>query len=89
MNICFVSICQFDEYTGGIDRVSCILAREFLQAGHKVFSCYSKIGNRKLHCGLSEFQLPSREVLSDINITYLHNFIKDIDDEVKKFEEMK
>ena len=79
MNICFVSICQFDEYTGGIDRVSCILAREFLQAGHKVFSCYSKIGNRKLHCGLSEFQLPSREVLSDINITYLHNFINEYD----------
>lgn len=73
MNICFVSNCQFNEYTGGIDRVCVSLIKEMHKRGHRIVCVYGKasIGN------VIEFvlnkQLPNTNINSDENIDFLKN----------------
>lgn len=73
MNICFVSNCQFNEYTGGIDRVCVSLIKEMHKRGHRIVCVYGKasIGN------VIEFvlnkQLPNPNINSEENIDFLKN----------------
>ncbi len=75
MNICFVSVCRFNEFTGGVDRVSCILAREFIKEGHNVFSLYSKEGLRQDDIKIKEHSLPATDVDSEANVAFVHGYI--------------
>lgn len=73
MNICFVSNCQFNEYTAGIDRVCVSLIKEMYKRGHRIVCVYGKasIGN------IIEFvinkQLPDLNINSEENIDFLKN----------------
>lgn len=78
MKILFLSVCQFDEFSGGIDRVCCLLSREFIRRGHKIVYIYSNNsvqGYPAKGCeGEGQYQFPY-VIWDDRNIAFFSDII--------------
>lgn len=78
MNICFLSVCQFDEFAGGVDRVCCILSREFIRRGHQIVYVYgnpSRSAYPSVGCeGNGQYQFPYT-IWDDRNISFFSDII--------------
>ncbi len=76
MNICFTSYHSIDPLSGGIERVSYNLAREFIARGHKVVNVYSALkGTPASDCG-EHIQLPGEDIFSPGNVEFLHGILE-------------
>ena len=78
MTICFLSTCQFNEFAGGLDRVCCLLSREFIRRGYRliyVFGLPSKLEHPADGCeGDGQYQFPYT-IWDDRNITFFSELI--------------
>ena len=74
--ICFISNCQFNKHTGGIDRVCFYLIEELYRRGYEIVCCYSKesIGDKIDY--VKNYKLPNIEVYSEENISFMEKLIK-------------
>ena len=79
MTICFLSTCQFNEFTGGMDRVCCLLSREFIRRGYRliyVFGIPSQLGHPAEGCdGDGQFQFPYT-IWDDRNIAFFSELVR-------------
>ena len=76
MHICFISPCQFNEFTGGIDRVCCQLIREFSRAGMRLSSAFLQKSTNGGVAGVSHYLFPSSNNAADPqNVEFLHKLI--------------
>lgn len=78
MNVCFISVCQFNEFSGGVDRVCCQLSRELIRRGYRfvyVFSNASVLGHPSDGCeGEGQYQFPFT-IWDDRNIAFFSEVI--------------
>ena len=78
MTICFLSVCQFNEFSGGVDRVCCLLSREFIHRGYHliyVFGNPSALGHPAGGCeGDGQYQLPYK-IEDDRNIVFFSKLV--------------
>ena len=79
MNICFLTVCQFDEFAGGVDRVCCLLIRELLIRSYRVITVYGSPNVQNspaIGCeGDGQYQFPSKTDV-DTNVSYFVDVIR-------------
>lgn len=76
MHICFISPCQFNEFTGGIDRVCCQLIREFSRVGMRLSSAFLQTSTNESVAGVSHHLFPnSNNAGASQNVEFLHQLI--------------
>ena len=73
--ICFISNCQFNKHTGGIDRVCFYLIEELYRRGYEIVCCYSRdsIGDKIDY--VKNYKLPNADVYSEENISFMEELI--------------
>ena len=74
MNICIFSHGYFSKLRGGTESVTLILAKEFVNAGHKVYliSTGDSIEDDKIE--ENQYFLPKADVASSQNIDFVNTF---------------
>lgn len=79
MTLCFLSVCQFNEFAGGLDRVCCLLSREFIRRGYRliyVFGIPSQLGHPAEGCeGDGQYQFPYT-IWDDKNINFFSELVR-------------
>lgn len=76
MHICFISPCQFNEFTGGIDRVCCQLIREFSKVGLRLSSAFLHKSIDAGIDGVSHYLLPCpNDAAAPQNVQFLRELI--------------
>ena len=77
-SICFLSTCQFNEFAGGLDRVCCLLSREFIRRGYSIVYVYgnpSVLGRPAEGCeGEGQYQFPYT-IWDDRNIAFFSEVV--------------
>ena len=78
MILCFLSVCQFVEFSGGIERVCCQLSREFIRHEHRIIYLYShpsRLGKPAEGCeGDGQYQFPYT-IWDDRNIAFFSEVV--------------
>lgn len=76
MNICFVSRHNFNPLTGGIERVTNILAHKLSQNHNVRFLCLVKDAIHEYNTGFETTYFPNEDIYSSININFLSDYIQ-------------
>ena len=83
MNICFVSVGQFNPVMGGIERVSVTLIKQFQLKGHNVISVFLNKDKGNFNSPCQEFQLPdAADILGNTNKDFLNNLFLQFNTEI-------